>query len=212
MTNTKNQRAAAKHSFVEWAAWLRYSSPLCAALAQACASDEDIADLGACARPGQPVAMLVLLSAHYLLLKSPQYPLAAYFSSITPDPRPAKEAFPLFKEYCLDHRRELVGLIESRTVNSTMVDRSSCILPALAHVGRLVGEPLTLVEICCSAGLNLLFDEYHYDYGAKGQVGVESSPVRLNCKVIGSGAAPIDTIPMVHKRVGVDLVDRKSVV
>jgi hypothetical protein len=206
MTGMSTQREAAKQSFIEWSTSLRYSSPLFAALGRACASDEAILELGAAARPGQPIALIILLSAQYLLLKSPESSLARYFPSLTPEPRPAEEAFPTFREFCLDHRGELVGLIERRTVNSTMVDRSSCILPALAHVSRLVEQPLTLVEICCSAGLNLLFDEYHYDYGPGGRIGAEDSPVQLRCKIVGKPAPPIDTIPRVAERVGVDLV------
>jgi hypothetical protein len=70
----------------------------------------------------------------------------------------------------------------------------------------LSDEPMTLLEICCSSGLNMLFDEYHYDYGPAGRIGPEDSPVQLNCKVIGTGNPPLDTIPHVAQRVGVDLV------
>jgi hypothetical protein len=200
------QREKAKQSFLEWGTSLRYSSPLFSALAQASADDNEIMELGAVARPGQPIALITLLSAQYLLLKSPDTKLARYFPSMSPEPKAASDAFPTFREFCLDRRAELIGLIECRTVNSTMVDRSSCILPALAHVARLTGQPLTLVEICCSAGLNLLFDQYHYDYGPLGEVGRKDSPVQLTCKVVGPGRPPVDTIPRVIERLGVDLV------
>jgi hypothetical protein len=65
---------------------------------------------------------------------------------------------------------------------------------------------LTLLEICCSAGMNLMFDAYHYNYGSQGEVGDADSTVRLDCKVIGSSRPPIDAIPVVAERVGVDLV------
>jgi hypothetical protein len=197
---------AAKQSFLEWGTSLRYSSPLFSALARSCASDEDIMELGMGARPGQPIALIILLSAQYLLLKSTESKLASYFPSMTTEPRPVDEAFLAFREFCLDRRAQLMQLVETRTVNSTMVERSSCILPALLHVSDIVAEPLTLVEICCSAGLNLLFDEYHYDYGSNRRVGEEGSPVQLSCKIIGSGRPPIDRIPGVAERVGVDLV------
>ena len=57
-----------------------------------------------------------------------------------------------------------------------------------------------------SAGMNLMFDEYHYDYGPSGQVGAQDSPVRLQCKVIGTGRPPLDAIPPITTKVGVDLV------
>ena len=110
MSNTNIRRAAAKQSFLDWATWLRYSSPLCATLAQACALDEDMTELGAAARPGQPIAMILLLSAHFLLLKSPQSTLADYFPSIARDPKPPNQAFPSFREFCLDQRDDLITL------------------------------------------------------------------------------------------------------
>ena len=206
MARMSTQRDRARQSFLEWSTSLRYSSPLFSALAQASATDEEILQLGSVALPGQPIALITLLAAQYLLLKSPEAKLASYFPSMTTRPMPMGDAFPTFREFCLEHRVQLMDLIERRTVNSTMVERSSCILPALAYVGRLAGQPLTVVEICCSAGLNLLFDEYHYDYGPAGQVGAEDSPVQLSCKVVGSGRPPVDVIPQVTERVGVDLV------
>jgi hypothetical protein len=76
----------------------------------------------------------------------------------------------------------------------------------MRHISRLAGEPLTLLEICCSAGMNLMFDEYHYDYGPFGQVGPAESPVRLQCKVIGTGRPPVESLPRIACKVGVDLV------
>jgi hypothetical protein len=54
--------------------------------------------------------------------------------------------------------------------------------------------------------MNLMFDQYHYDYGSQGQVGAEDSPVRLECKVIGRSQPPVEGIPAIAERVGVDLV------
>jgi hypothetical protein len=206
MTQSSFRQEEAKQSCIEWSTLLRYSSPLISTLAQACVEDEEILELGSVARPGQPLCLLILLSAQYLLLKSPGSPLARYFPSLATDPLPAGQAFPAFREFCLDRRAQLLELIASRTVNSTMVERSSCILPVLRHVSRRVEEPLTLIEMCCSAGVNLLLDEYHYDYGALGQVGAEDSSVRLACKAVGSSAPPVDAIPVIAARVGVDLV------
>ena len=206
MLGISTQHDRARQSFLDWSTSLRYSSPLFSALARACAQDEEMMALGSVARAGQPIAAITLLSAQYLLLKSPEPRLASYFPSLTPEPKPAAEAFPAFREFCLQRGEELKSLIERRTVNSTMVERSSCILPALAYVARLAGEPLTLVEICCSAGINLLFDEYHYDYGPSGRVGAHDSAVQLTCKVVGSGRPPVDFMPEIAERVGVDLV------
>jgi len=206
MTQTAARREETRRSFLEESAWMRFSSPLFSALSRACADDTDMIELGATARPGQPVGILLPVSVQFLLLKSPEPALAQYFASMTQAPKPATEAFPSFREFCLDRRDEVQHLLQTRTVNTNLVERSSTILPALVYVSRLVEQPLTLVEICCSVGLNLLFDKYHYDYGAAGRIGSDSSSVRLGCKSVGSSSPPVDCIPQVATRVGVDLV------
>ncbi|HEY6925499.1 MAG TPA: DUF2332 domain-containing protein, partial [Steroidobacteraceae bacterium] len=121
-------------------------------------------------------------------------------------PKSAAGAFPSFRELCLDQRDELVDLLSSRTVNTNLVEKASCLLPAVRYVSGMMPEPMTLLEVCCSAGLNLMFDAYHYDYGPHGTVGSSDSPIRLNCRVVGSGQPPIDSIPSIAERVGIDLV------
>lgn len=195
-----------RQSFLRESTYLRVSSPLFSFLARCSADDDDILDLCSATRRGQSPGVLLMFVAHYLLLKSPEPKLARYFASLVDEPDPVGDAFPAFREFCMDRRPELMELLSWRTVNTNLVEKASFLLPAIQHVKRLSEEPLTLLEICCSAGLNLLFDEYHYDYGAAGRVGAEDSPVRLDCKIIGSGRPPVDAIPRVAHRVGVDLV------
>jgi hypothetical protein len=206
MDDTDDQRQMTRRAFIHETSALRFSSPLFCALARSCATDNDMVGLGSAARAGQPLGMFILLTVQYLLFKSPQAPLAAYFPSMTPAPKPAAEAFPVFREFCLDNRPELLRLLAARTVNTNLVERTSCSLPAIRYVGGLVDGPLTLVEICCSAGLNLLFDEYYHDYGPAGRAGPADSPVRLGCKVIGRRPPPLGATPQVVQRIGVDLV------
>jgi hypothetical protein len=206
MAQTISQREMTKKSFLRESDYFRISSPLFSTLGRACAEDEDILELCSATRRGQSAGILLLFVAHYLFLKSPDPKLAQYLPSMTDSPKPPQEAFPTFREFCLDHRSEVMDLLSWRTVNTNLVEKASCLVPALAHVERLVGGPLTLLEICCSSGLNLLFDEWHYDYGPAGCVGVEDSPVQLNCKIVGSTRPPLGSIPKVAERVGVDLV------
>jgi hypothetical protein len=201
-----SSRDKIRQSFAKESAYFRISSPLFSTLATASAADDDIIEIVSATRPGQSSGLLIFYVVHYLLLKSPEPRLAQYFPSLTEHAKPATEAFPAFKEYCLAHRHEITELLSWRTVNTNLPEKASCLVPALRHVERLSGGSLTLVELCCSAGLNMLFDEYHYDYGSAGQLGPESSPVHLQCKIIGPEPPPIDTMPRVTRRVGVDLV------
>lgn len=206
MVDLNAQRDTTQGSFHYESTNMRFSSPLFAALALSCADDNDICELGSVVRPGQPIALLMLSTVQYLLFRAPESNLAAYFPSMTDSPKPAEEAFPAFREFCLDRREVMRHLLSTRTVNTNLVERASALLPVSQYVTGLTKEPLTLVEMCCSAGLNLLFDEYHYDYGAAGQVGEEDAPVKLTCKVLGKSRPPIDAIPRVSQRVGIDLV------
>ena len=206
MVDLDAQRDTTQGSFLYESSAMRFSSPLFATLARHCAADKDIIAVGDAARRGQPIAIFFMLAAQYLLFRSPQEKLAGYFPSMTESPKPAEEAFPLFREFCLERRAELMELLTTRTVNSNLVERASTLVPAIQYVKQQVAEPLTLVEICCSAGLNLLLDEYYYDYGPAGRAGPEDAAVRLSCKVLGSVRPPTDTVPVLAEKIGVDLV------
>jgi hypothetical protein len=206
MVDLDAQRDTAQGSFLYESRAMQFSSPLFAALARRCAEDKAILELCAVARRGQPIALFLLLAAQYLLFRSPGEELAGYFPSMTDTPKPAEEAFPVFREFCLERRSELTHLLGTRTVNAHLVERVNNILPVFHHIYSLTQEPLTLVEICCSAGLSLLFDEYYYDYGAAGRLGKEDATVRLACKVIGDSRLALESLPPVAERVGVDLV------
>jgi hypothetical protein len=199
-------RAPLREAFMREVNYWRVSSPLFSSLARACAEDDDIAALCAATRPGQLPGLLIFYVVHYLLLKDPDTPLAAWFASLTDQPKPAATAFPAFRDFCLERREEIAELLSWRTVNTNLPEKATCLVPALRHVERLAGGPLTLVELCCSAGLNMLCDEYHYDYGPAGRIGVTGSPVQLQCRIVGTGHPPVDAMPKISRRVGVDLV------
>lgn len=206
MVDLDAQRDTARGSFVYESRAMQFSSPLFSTLARRCAEDQEILELCAGMRRGQPIALFVLSVVQYLLLRSPNEELSNYFPSLTNRPKPLEEAFPVFREFCLERRSELTHLLATRTVNTNLVERASNVLPALQHVYSLTQEPLTLVEFGCSAGFNLLFDEYYYDYGAAGRVGDEASTVRLACKLIGGARPKLESVPPVAQKIGVDLV------
>jgi hypothetical protein len=59
----------------------------------------------------------------------------------------------------------LTGLLDSPP-QTNEVSRSAALLPGYLAIARLTGLPLAIREIGASAGLNLLFDRYAYDYGS----------------------------------------------
>ena len=196
-----------RRSFMSESVALRFSSPFFAALSRSCAEDEDILALGAAVRPGQPPAQFILLATQFLVFQEPRSECAAYFPSVADEPRPAEGAFPAFRAFCLDRREQLTALLSERTVNTTLADRVSYVLPAVKHVAQAAGEPLFLIEIGCSAGLNLLFDRYRYDYGQGTTVGEAGSDITIRCKVLGGQPPVAGSLPAVARRVGVDLIE-----
>lgn len=78
--------------------------------------------------------------------------------------------------------------------------RSAALLPGFLTVAAETGLPLRSFEIAASAGLNSLWDRYHYDYGAEiGRWGSEAAKVRLDTEWRGS-APPLATDVQVIER------------
>jgi hypothetical protein len=183
------------------------SSPLYAQLARQVAADPDVLRLVTEADRFQQVSHLLFGAVHFLLLGGSAHPLAEFYPSLRAAPRPAEEAYPHFRAFCLEHAAEIRRLVTMQRVQTNEVQRCTALLPAFAVVSRWGGgKPLALVEAGASAGLNLLWDRYGYDYGAAGRAGDVASPVQLVCEVRGGILPPIPPVlPAVSYRLGIDL-------
>ena len=93
--------------------------------------------------------------------------------------------------------RELGDVMRSRRVQTNEVGRCAALLPALPS------GPLALVEVGASAGLCLLLDRFHYEFGST-HIGDVASPVHLRCTVAGPVPLP-SGVPRVVWRHGLDL-------
>jgi hypothetical protein len=72
-------------------------------------------------------------------------------------------------------------------------------------VADRLGAPLGLVDVGCSAGLNLFCDRYRLDYGPAGATGPEAAPVRIECGVLGDAPPIASSLPAIAARTGLDL-------
>jgi len=182
-------------------------SPLYERLALGIAGDPELLAIAARAKPGQPVPNLFLAAVHFLLLTRPQHPLAALYPSLSPGSSAAADPYPSFRGFCLEHPEEILGLISTHLVQTNEVRRCGCLLPAFAHVAQQTkGRPLALVEIGASAGLNLLWDRYGYDYGTGRRYGNPRSPVQIGCTLLGNQQPMLPVVlPAVATRLGLDL-------
>ncbi len=159
------------------------------------ADDDDLIDFVAERRPGQPAPNLLFAAVHYLLLSGVEHPLRAYYPDLTAEPLPAADAFPQFRDFCMTHRDDVRAIVASRLVQTNVLERCTCLLPAFATAAKTLGggEGLAMIEIGASAGFNLLWDRYRYEYGVAGSWGDAPSTVQLNCEVRGD--VPLPALP-----------------
>jgi hypothetical protein len=193
--------------FVRFAQRECHVSPLYKRLSSGIARDPEVLAIAAQARRGQPVPNLFLAAVHFLLLKGMQHPLATFYPSLSRFAVRAEDPYPSFRAFCLEYKETIQALISSHLVQTNEVRRCGCLLPAFAVVAtRALGRPLALVEIGASAGLNLLWDHYGYDYGDDRPYGDSNSPVQLACALRGDRRPPLPAVlPTVATRVGLDL-------
>jgi hypothetical protein len=178
---------------LRYAEGMRASSPLYGRLLLGAAGDPVLLALAGAARWDQRAALLLLAAAHYLLLRSvkPRLPLAAYYPSIVGPAARCGDPVPAFRRFCLERQGQIRELVATRRVQTNEVGRCACLLPAFTlAAGMAGGRPLALVEVGASAGLNLLFDRYAYDYGDGVPRGEAGSSVRISCSLRGP-AAPL---------------------
>lgn len=180
--------------------------PLYTALAEGVSDDTRVLDIASSARR-PPVPNLLFAAVHYLLLRGAAHALSSFYVSLTPDPSPAVASYPYFRGFCMEHESELRDLVSTRLVQTNEIARCSYLRPAFAFIAdETQGRPLSLVDVGASAGLNLLWDRYAYDYKGHGLAGDGHSPVRIAVEVRGDNRPPIPhDSPSVAYRTGVDL-------
>ncbi|WP_250029424.1 DUF2332 domain-containing protein [Paractinoplanes maris] len=102
----------------------------------------------------------------------------------------------LFRTFVTAHWPAVATELRSRATQTNEIGRSALVLPVLAALP----QPLALIEVGASAGLNLYPDRYRYRYG---DVEVGSSGPMLRCAT--TGLTPPTALPQVVWRAGLDL-------
>lgn len=193
-------------AFRRYADWVADKSELYAALAETAADDRRLLDIASEAPAGQPEPELLLAAVHSNLLRDPDHPLAQFYptceGSGTAD-RPESH----FRDFCLRNEDELREVIAARRCQTNEVNRSAVLLPAFEHVARAANsETVAQIEIGASAGLNLNWDRYRYDFDGVGRFGETESPVTITTDVRGDCYPPLPRqFPTVTHRRGIDL-------
>lgn len=206
MVDSVDERAGVAEAFLDLAGWAEHSSPLYERICRTVADDPALLELASVVPAERSPANVFLAAIHYLLLGGTSHSLAEYYPSVTTGAREPDAALSdALRSFCDEREDALRPLLETRRTQTNSVRRCAALYPAISHVARRVEGPLALVELGPSAGLNLLFDRYRYEYGDR--VGGETNArVTVRSELRGTSDPPLpDDPPAVHSRVGIDL-------
>ena len=176
-------------------------------LSRGIADDPEVLAIATKRRAGQPAPNIFFAAVHSLLIKRPSHPAASFYPDLAACDIPADDPYDAFRSFCLDEQDRIIDMISVRRVQTNVVRRSSLMLPAfLRAMDRLDDEQVVLVEVGASAGLNLFWDRYGYDYGDGLCWGDRASPVQLKTAALGERRPllPERTFNLAG-RIGVDL-------
>ncbi|MFF4408922.1 DUF2332 domain-containing protein [Streptomyces sp. NPDC001404] len=99
----------------------------------------------------------------------------------------------------------VVAVAVRRQARTDETGRCAVLYPAVAEAARRVGaKAVGLIDVGCSAGLNLHVDRVGITYGNGQSLGDPSSPVQFSSSIVGDRAVPTRAVPEVVARVGVD--------
>lgn len=100
----------------------------------------------------------------------------------------------------------VVAIAGRRRVRTDETGRCAVLYPAIAEAAHRVGaNAVGLIDVGCSAGLNLNVDRVGIAYSDGQTLGDPSSPVQISASIVGDRPVPARAMPEVVARVGVDL-------
>ena len=162
--------------------------------------------------PHEQAPNLLFAAVHLLLQSQPASPLADYYSSIHKSAlSPDSQTFNLFSDYCLQNQDQIISILRHRRTQTNEVRRGLALLPAINVIQTFSEQmPLILIEIGCSAGLNLIWDQYRYVYytesGKEFYTGCLDSSLLLKTNLKGHIPPLITpTTLILNQRIGIDV-------
>jgi hypothetical protein len=100
----------------------------------------------------------------------------------------------------------VVAIAVRRAIHSNETGRCAVLYPAIAEAAHRAGaNAIGLIDVGCSAGLNLNVDRVGITYSNGQSLGDSSSPVQMTCSVTGDRPIPMRAMPEVVVRVVVDV-------
>ncbi len=192
----------------EWFAdWCVGASPLYERISRGVANDPELLALAEEIPRNRGTPNILLGAVHWHLLGDIDHPLADYYPTVADDPK-SGNPFPEFRDFCTEYDTELLPLLRNRRTQTNAVRRCTALFPAFSHVSNEVGgDPLALVELGPSGGLNLCWDQYAYEYRDGDEAKrYGTSDCVLDSELRGEKTPSLsDDVPAIRSRVGIDL-------
>ena len=135
-------------------------APLYREVTRSIADDPDLLDLVTRSPADAHHPGVLLAAVRYLLVDASNDPLAHCYRR-----RSINGVGEAFRSFALAHADELLLITRIRRVQTNEIARSAILAPVLRRVQAERGKPIALIDVGASAGLNLLLDMVHVDYG-----------------------------------------------
>jgi hypothetical protein len=186
----------------------RLGAPLYERLVEGIGGDAELRALAETVRPGQPPANMLLGAVHCHLLRGAEHALRDFYPNLNGGESIAdRDPFPVFQDFVRRNRATIAPLIASRITNTNEVGRSATLHAGFRVLAAQAGEPLHLVEIGPSAGLNMIWDRYGVRYQRDGESFATDAPgaeLVIDARLRGQRVPPLGAVPRVASRVGLE--------
>ena len=142
-----------------------------------------------------------------LLLAGIAHPLATFYRSVVGDAvrSDVDRAAPAFFDFARQHRDAIAGSLATRATQTNEVGRAAGLRLALATLNER--RPVALIDVGCSAGLNLLVDRYRFAYrlvdGSEAIAGPPSD-VLVSTDIVSGRPDIARDVPPIVRRIGID--------
>ena len=182
------------------------SSILYEYLSNQIAANTDLLKLSSFARKGQPVPNLFFGAVQFLLYRGVEHSLKDYYSSMVDHPKDYRESFAHFKSFCQLNRNEIISLLQVKLVQTNEARRCGYLFPVFSYIYNKTKKPFALIEIGTSAGFQLLWDQYSYNYQSDVIYGNSQSDICIQSEIKGDNfPVLLANSPPVAQRIGIDL-------
>lgn len=149
--------------------------------------------------PADLAALRLMAAVHRLVLEGRAPDLAARYA----DPQRSVDATWSVFRIVVATERDAIRARLREAIQTNEVGRCRVLVGGFLEIARMTGRPLRLVELGCSAGLNLRWDHYRYET-PRASWGPPGSPLRFVYDV-ADGQPPFEVDARVVERIGCDM-------